>query len=55
MEAASIICACDGMEDILFGCCINGDDVMNTQLTNANSLAKSSFSMIDNYSVDLTS
>jgi hypothetical protein len=55
MEAASIICARDGMADILFGCCINGDGVMNTQLANANSLAKNSFSIIDNYSVDLTS
>lgn len=42
-------------EDILFGCCINGDGVMNTQLANANSLAKSSFGIIDDCSVNVRS
>lgn len=53
MEAASIIGARDTMEDILFSCCIDGGGVMNTHIANANSLAKNSFSMTDEYSVNL--
>lgn len=57
LEAASIICARDNVDDILFSryVVLMGDGVMKKQLANANGPAKTSVSMIDNSSVNLRS